>query len=210
MARGGYKGFIFMGLILFFLLVVLTPFTLHYMGLVDILNPSGIAAEWEVADQNGILLKGASAPRTIFGGVSLSVSEVQPGIIPRDAIISVRPVLIHPKTASLEVRYRVAMILDDKVLEVGEGALSGQFPGGSIGLYLFSIKSSDLMAMMPEGRKAVLRVELRELMGVIRNADGSIKRIQLDNPVTLLAMTLTREQFGGLRLESGAMLPSAL
>jgi len=199
-------------LVAFFVLVVMTPFTLHYMGVVDLLNPAGVAAEWEVHDENGVLIKGASAPRNIFGGVALDSRRIS-GSIPLDDSMTLvmRPVLIYPKPASsISLAYTISLVLDDQLIDLESSTLTGDWDGGELGLTLFAVKPSQIASMIPEGHRAVLRLQLENLQGSILHPDGSVKQVDQNTPITILTMTLYRDSAGQLFLETSSGQPFAL
>jgi len=209
--RGGGKS-ILMILVAFFVLVVMTPFTLHYMGVVDLFNPAGVAAEWEVHDEHGVVVKGASAPRNVFGGVAL-VSQKYSGSIPLDdsMTLAMRPVLIYPKKASsLSLAYSVSLLLDDQLIDHESSTIAGDWIGGELGLTLFALKPSQLASMIPEGHRAVLRLQLESLEGEIAHPDGSVKHVSQHAPITILAMTLYKDRSGQLVLETSSGQPFAI
>ena len=199
-------------LVAFFVLVVMTPFTLHYMGVVDLFNPAGVAAEWEVHDEQGVLIKGASAPRNVFGGVALD-SKRYSGAVPLDDSMSLvmRPVLIYPKPASsLSLSYAVTLLLDDQLADREASTIAGEWSGGELGLTLFALKPSQLASMIPPGHRAVLRLQLESLEGAITHQDGSIKQVSQHSPITILAMTFYKDHSGQLVLETSSGQPFAL
>jgi len=212
MARLGDGKSILMILVALFVLVVMTPFTLHYMGVVDLLSPAGVAAEWEVHDEHGVVVKGASAPRNVFGGVALEPQRY-PGSIPLDDSVSIviRPVLIYPKRASsISLSYTASILLDGQPIELESSTIAGGWGGGELGLTLFAMKPSQLASLIPPGRRAVLRLQLEGLEGEIRHPDGSVKRVSQHAPMTILAMTLYRDQAGRLILETSSGQPLAI
>jgi len=60
--------------IAFFVAIVLTH-SPHTLGIIEFFNPGGVAVEWEIHDQDYVMLKGATPPRNIFGEVALTSYE---------------------------------------------------------------------------------------------------------------------------------------
>jgi len=204
--RGGSLAL--MLLIVFFVAVVLTPFTLHKLGIIEFFNPGGVAVEWEIHDQDYVMLKGATPPRNIFGGVALTSYEAGGVILEEGHVLALRPILIYPsKCREIAVSYTVALKLDKDTILYESSQLSGPYQGGKLGLTLLTLKISELYPKIPPETRRMLRLELESMNGYLIREDGSLKDFDVRSPITLAVFSLYKTQDGKLVLEKGSATP---
>ena len=195
-------------LIAFFVAIVLTPFTLHKLGIIEFFNPGGVAVEWEIHDQDYVMLKGATPPRNIFGGVALTSYETGGVALEEDHVLALRPILIYPsKCQEISISYAVALKLDKDTILYESGQLSGPYQGGKLGLTLLTLKISELYPKIHPGTRRMLRLELESMSGYLVKGDGSIKNFNVKSPITLAVFSLYKTQDGKLFLEKGSATP---
>ena len=195
-------------IIFFFVAVVLTPFTLHKLGIIEFFNPGGVAVEWEIHDQDYIMLKGATPPRNIFGGVALTNYEAGGVVLEEGHVLALRPILIYPsKCREISISYTVALKLDEDMILYESSQLSGPYQGGKLGLTLLTLKISDLYPKIQPGTRRMLRLELESMSGYLVKGDGSIKKFETNSPITLAVFSLYKTHDGKLVLEKGSATP---